>query len=310
MTSLSQGLAIAGGGGGGGGGAPTPPGGATTELQFNDAGAFAGAVAATYDKATKQVIINTAGLSPAELAGVVAAWGSAFIITALDTVSFTGVLLVGKTRALDPGPGEQGYSAFTFTFVDAAGVHHDGFEWEGVHKQGTGDAATDAAGSAMQLYDYYNSDYPFSAFANKQVWLGYAGKRLTIGADGSLKFENGAGTPIEVAPSGAVSLSAHRLIANGVDAVPVFTNVAGATAGALVASNQQTIACAALGPVLVTVRGTGNPKVRTHEAGPGDGPPSQHAVLGNGDVFFIEATAPAVVTYVGSGFSGTWTVAT
>ena len=81
MTSLSQGLAIAGGGGGGGGGgAPTPPGGVTTEIQFNDAGAFAGTAELTFEKVQKVLILNKlAALTPAALQQIIADWGPSLI---------------------------------------------------------------------------------------------------------------------------------------------------------------------------------------------------------------------------------------
>jgi hypothetical protein len=47
----------------GGGGGTGTPGGATTQLQFNDAGAFAGDAALTYDKATKALALRAGPLS-------------------------------------------------------------------------------------------------------------------------------------------------------------------------------------------------------------------------------------------------------
>jgi hypothetical protein len=60
-----------GGGGGGGGGVATPPGGSTTQVQFNNAGAFAGDSDFTFDSATNTLAVTnvTATLVTSALTG-------------------------------------------------------------------------------------------------------------------------------------------------------------------------------------------------------------------------------------------------
>ena len=295
--------------------APTggAPGGATTEIQFNDAGVFAGDAALTFDKATKSVAIgganalkydgatkkllqNASTLTEAQLVEFASSnWYDATIAIARNVSNNELITSVGATDA-------QVVSGLILQVVALDGVTERGIAqmYYTETADGKGQLQLSQVHDAT-LNQLYSIDTEVTATTARAAF-GTMFFGTTFRGFELFYSDSGATT--------AAKLFDHRLVANGVDSVPAFTNVAGATAGALVASNQQTIACAALGPVLVTVRGTGNPKIRTHEAGPGDGPPSQHAVFGNGDVFFIEATAPAVVTYVGSGFSGTWTVAT
>ena len=307
MTSLSQGLAIAGGGGGGGGGgAPTPPGGVTTEIQFNDAGAFAGTAALTFEKVQKVLILNKlAALTPAALQQIIADWGPSLIAAGVyDTTNPASFPDYSSAIFASPVVTNAGTGLLTsemefiLGFIKADGTFVEGFSL---------------------LVNTFDLDHPRAASNSSGITL----KNVLTGAevlshDGlSVLTLNGSALILPLNIGGSTTnhaiLHGRSLWPNGIVGTPtsvVFTDVAGATAGALVRSNLQQIGCADLGPVLVTVRGTGNPKVRISEQGVGDGPPSQHAVLKNGDIVFLEATAPAVVAYVGSGFSGTWTVAT
>jgi len=107
---------LIGGGGGGGGGGSGTPGGSTTQIQFNDGGAFGGDAGLTYDKSTDALTsgslsVTSGGITIGGTAGIYSPGADQLAVSTGGTgrlfINSTGTVLFARTSVglTTPGAG-------------------------------------------------------------------------------------------------------------------------------------------------------------------------------------------------------------